>query len=393
MIAATERPVLSDAVLAAAAPTVWKVSFGKRTVGALSFDAVNQRWAFEYAPRWIKTGFSLAPMQLPLSSRIYSCSMATLASNTVGRQPGVCTVLRDIFDLPALLHAEYSPAAWPNAIGLECIGPAAKSVMDEPFAPVLTQAQALLFVASKANEGAAKIPVWVDTQDNFSFSALCPRVGFTPWCLSTSEARGLDDSRAKYCYYLMAQAAGLNCVAARLLESPELPRSALLIARHNFSEQAFQYFMPFKYLLGPAMEQGGQRCVVAEYRQVLNIAAQWQCSSQQLLLLLRRMVFDALTRSGASPLEHLGFLVSEAGKVALAPAFGFSPGRPPPAKTDVLECNDLLEVAAGFKCLQKQARQVIDEVVAVVEQWPTFAKAGGLPHESMQRLQRAHRLY
>ena len=393
MIATTERLVLSDTALAVAAPTVWKVSFGKRTVGALSFDVVNQRWAFEYAPRWIKTGFSLAPMQLPLSPRVYVCSMPALVSNVVGH-PSVCAALRDIFDLPVLLPVEHPSVAWPSAIGLEQIGPTIKNVADAPLGPVFTKAQALMFVASKTQGSAAQMPVWVDARDNFSFSALCPRVGFTPWSLSVSdEAQGIDDSRAKYCYHLMAQAAGLGCVAARLLESPELPSSVLLVARHNFSKQVFQYFMPFKYVLGPAFERLNERPVIAKYRQVLNIAAQWQCSSQQLLLLFRRMVFDVLTRNGANPLEQLGFLVNEAGRVALAPAFGFSPGRPPPAKTDVLECNDLLEVAAGFKCLQKQARQVIDEIAAVVEQWPTFAKAGGLPHECMQRLQRAHRLY
>ncbi|BCD99158.1 HipA domain-containing protein [Marinagarivorans cellulosilyticus] len=395
MIPAAEPPALSDAALAVAAPKVWKVNFGKRTVGALSFEAASQCWAFEYAPRWIKTGFSLAPVQLPLASRVYSCASHEQALNAARAQPIVYAALRDIFDLPALLPTGHSSAAWPNAIGLECIEPAAKKVAAEAFDPVLSQAQALMFAASKAQGGAAQISVWVDEQSNFSFSALCPGAGFTPWCLSVSgDAQGgIDGCRTKYCYYLMAQAAGLTCVPTRLLESSGLPSSALLVARHDFTQQAFQYFMPFKYLLGPTIEQARQKSVITEYRHVLTIAAQWHCSRQQLLLLFRRMVFAALTRNGGSPLENLGFLVNEAGKVTLAPAFGFTPKRPPPAKADVLECKDLLKVAAGFKCLQKQASQVIDEVVAVVEQWPTFAKTGGLPHESMQRLQRAHRLF
>ena len=394
MIAVAEPPALSDAALAVAAPKVWKVSFGKRTVGALSFEAASQCWAFEYAPRWIKTGFSLAPVQLPLASRVYSCASHEHALNAARVQPNVCAALRDIFDLPALLPTGHSSAAWPNAIGLECIEPAAKKVAAEAFDPVLSQAQAQMSAASKAQGGAAQIPVWLDEQSNFSFSGLCPKAGFTPWCLSVSgEEQGIDDSRAKYCYYLMAQAADLACVPARLIESSGLPSSALLVARHDFTQQAFQYFMPFKYLLGPTIEQARQKCVTTEYRHVLTIAVQWHCSSQQLLLLFRRMVFAVLTRNGGSPLEHLGFLVNEAGKVTLAPAFGFTPKRPPPAKADVLECKDLLKMAAGFKCLQKQASQVLDEVAAVVEQWPTFAKTGGLPHECMQRLQRAHRLY
>lgn len=394
MIVAAERLVLSNPATVVAAPLVWKVSIGKRMVGALSFDAVSQCWAFEYAPRWIKTGFSLAPLQLPLLPKVYSCALSSLALTATGDEPSVSSVLCDIFDLPALLPAASSLSIRPRAIGLELIGAAASNTTDESLSHRLSKAQTLMAVNSQAKGKAAQIPVWLNNKDKFSFSALCPGAGFTPWYLSAENEKGSGDGfRARHSYYLMAKAAGLACVPTQLLESPEVLESALLVARHDFSEQGFLYFMRFSYLRAPVSEPDNPNCVITGYRQVLNIAEQWHCSNQQLLLLFRHMVFDAITRNGSNPLEDLGFLVTEGGKCSLAPAFGFTPQWPPPTKADALERNDLLNVAAGFKCLHKQANRVIDDVVAAVEQWPTFAKISGLPHDHMQRLQRSHRLY
>ena len=400
MIVATQRPVVSGPAFVVAAPVVWKVSFGKRTVGALSFDVASQCWAFEYAEGWIKSGFSLAPIQLPLSSRIYSCSVSELALNVVVAEPSVCSVLRDIFDLPAQLPTSYLLSARPSAIRLERIGPADKNSAVKPLnqeltnSQLLTKAQVLTLVSSTIQGAATPAFVWGDSHDKFSVSALCPGADFRPWRLTaTREEGGRDDFRAQHSYYLMAQAAGLACVSVRVLESPDVSESVFLVARHDFSEQRLLYFMPFKYLLARASELVNQSGVITAYRQVLNIAQQWHCSKLQLLLLFRRMVFDVITRNGSKPLETLGFLVSETGNVTLAPAFSFVSVRPPPVKSDALERNDLLSVAAGFKCLHKQADRVIDEVAAVVEQWPTFAEVGGLERGHMQALQRSHRLY
>ncbi len=51
---------------------VFNVSFEQHDVGAVSFDTNTGLGAFEYAPSFIKTGIELAPLKMPLASRIYN---------------------------------------------------------------------------------------------------------------------------------------------------------------------------------------------------------------------------------------------------------------------------------------------------------------------------------
>lgn len=137
------------------------------------------------------------------------------------------------------------------------------------------------------------------------------------------------------------------------------------------------------------------------YEQLFSLMRTLRLSKAQALELYRRMVFNIVARNQDDHTKNFGFILTDQQRWELAPAFdiafSYKPGSPwvnahqltLNGKRDEFTLQDLLSPAASFL---KEARQIIDEVVAIVAQWPRYAQEAGVSSPFARHIQQCHRL-
>lgn len=425
---------------------VARVEMWGQTVGALAYQPESGLCAFEYDAAWIRRGIEISPIRLPLSSRIYM--FPALPRPTYHGLPGAFADtlpddfgnavidawlvrsgrdLRSFTALERLLYTgsrgmgalEYAPAIdrslnRASVLELDSLVAMAQSVldqrsqMDQLLKGEDAQALSAIFqVGTSAGGARAKAVIGINAaRTEIRSGQVELPSGFEHYLLkfdgvvehsqvreTFGDPQGFG--RMEYAYYLMAKAAGIQISPCELLLEGD---------RAHFMTKRFDRVGNTKihYQSLCAMDHADYKSPGGySYEQLFSLMRTLRLSKAQALELYRRMVFNIVARNQDDHTKNFGFILNAQQRWELAPAFdiafSYKPGSPWVSahqltlngKRDEFTLQDLLSPATSFL---KEARQIIDEVVAIVAQWPRYAQEAGVSPPFARHIQQCHRL-
>jgi serine/threonine-protein kinase HipA len=227
--------------------------------------------------------------------------------------------------------------------------------------------------------------------------------GFDSWLLKFDGVEGGDlgspagYGRVEYAYSLMAREAGIAMSECRLLEEGD--RAHFLTRR--FDRPGGGRKLHLQTLCGLAHLDFNSAGAYA-YEQAFQVLRELRLPYPDAEQLFRRMAFNVAARNQDDHTKNISFLMDEAGRWSLAPAydltFAFNPrGRWTDrhqmtihGKREGITREDLLAVAREMNV--KGAAGIIDAVSEAVRQWRECAEKAGVPPDRVGRIGGEHRL-
>ena len=356
--------------------TVAEVILWGRTIGAVSLEEGHVHAAFQYDPKFVRSGIEVSPITMPLSNRIYVFS--DLPERTFLGLPGLLAdSLPDTFGnalidtwlatqgrTPSSFNAverlcytgargmgalEFLPATGPTPrrakkIAVDALVELASEVLShrDDLRASFTVAgredalKDILRVGTSAGGARAKAVIaWNPATNEVRSGQVAAGEEFEYWILKFDGVAGnrdkeLEDPRGygaiEYAYYRMASAAGIDMNECRLLE-----------------EQGRRHFMTkrFDRLVGGRKLHMQSLCALAHYdfniagaysyEQAFMTIRQLGLSMETIEEQFRRMAFNIIARNQDDHVKNIAFLMDTAGRWSLSPAFDVTYSYNPPA--------------------------------------------------------------
>lgn len=404
-------------------------------VGALALDPRLGFYAFEYDPRWLRTGRELAPLQMPGRTSPYV--FPSLPVETFQRLPALLAdALPDRFG-NALIDAylagkgvdkaritaidrlaymgersmgalSFKPTRGPRklkptAVEVSQLVGAARAALQGQFGDdrqteaALTQ---LIHVGTSAGGARAKAVVALHpVTGELRSGQLSADPGFEHWLLKF-DGVGMDHElgtgghygRIEYAYHLMARSAGIDMPDCRLLE--ENGRAHFMIKR--FDRDAASDKLHMQTLCAMDHLDYNQRGT-HDYAQLFQVIDRLRLGPVARAEAFRRMVFNVVAANCDDHTKNHSFLMDRAGQWRLSPAYDVTHAYNPQGawthqhlmsvngRFSGITRQDCLAVADRF--LVPDAKAVLRQVAEAVRQWPLFAQQAGLPVEETRRVE------
>jgi serine/threonine-protein kinase HipA len=422
-----------------------------RVIGAVSWDENGAVAAFEYAPAFQKSGIEVAPLMMPLGSRIYS--FPDLAGATFNGLPGLLAdSLPDKFgnllinewlarsgrDITSFTPVERLCYIGERGMGALEFRPAIRDFEDES-APVdvgrlvelasyaltnkeklttrligdgpadLAAMKDILQVGTSAGGARAKaIIAWNQSTQEVRTGQVKAPSGFSYWLLKFDGVSGNRDKeledpagygKIECAYYLMAKDAGVEMTECRLYR--ENDRRHFMTRRFDRTDEGEKFHVQSLCALRHMdFNQAG----AYSYEQALQVAQNLRLPVAALEQLFRRAVFNIMARNQDDHTKNIAFLMDKSGEWTLAPAFDVTYSYNPSGqwtsrhqmllngKRDGFNRDDFVAAAAAFKLLKHhRLDELLARVDAALEKWPGFAEAAEVPEKQMRSIAAQHR--
>lgn len=429
--------------------TTAKVNLWGRTIGAVSLEDNAAAATFEYDPAFINSGIEVAPLMMPLSSRLYS--FPSLRPETFHGLPGLLAdSLPDRFG-NALIDAwlarsgrtpesfnaverlcytgsrgmgalEYAPAtrlAGPGAFRIEV------DQLVKLASEVLTHRNNLrgwldedgkeealrdiLRVGTSAGGARAKAVIaWNPKTNEVRSGQVKAGSGFEYWLIkfdgvSGNKDKELEDPRGygviEHAYYRMATDAGITMSPCRLFE--EGGRRHFMTRRFDRLDSGDKLHM--QSLCGMAHYDFNQAGAYG-YEQALQVIRRLGLPMAAVEEQFRRMVFNIVARNQDDHVKNIAFLMDRSGNWSLSPAFDMTYSYQPSGKwtsSHQMTMNgkrreftleDFKACAKSASMKRGRAETIINEVRAVVARWQDYAEESRVIPEQRDKIQAALRL-
>jgi serine/threonine-protein kinase HipA len=415
--------------------TVAEVKLWGRTIGAVSLGEDRTAADFEYDPTFIGSGIEIAPLTMPLSSRVYS--FPELPRKTFHGLPGLLAdSLPDRFG-NALIDAwlatqgrapdsfnaierlcyigkrgmgalEYEPPIGPRArkavpVQIDWLVRLASEVLTNHnnfkvsfTAPDREQAlRDILTVGTSAGGARAKAVIaWNQSTNEVRSGQVPAGKGFELWLLkfdgvSGNKDKELEDPKGygiiEYAYYCMARDAGIRMSECRLFE--ENNRNHFMTRRFDRLEDGEKLHMQS---LGALAHYDFNSAGAFAYEQSLLIIKQLGLPMSAVEEQFRRMAFNVIARNQDDHVKNIAFLMDKSGNWSLSPAFdvtyAFSPSGLWTAshqmtingKRDDFTMKDFEACAKTASMKRGRAKTLVREVLEVVSRWRNYADQAGV---------------
>jgi len=411
-------------------------------VGAIAWDDATGIGSFEFDSSFLKLGFDLSPIKMPLTeanNRIFS--FPELRNNTLFKGlPGLLAdVLPDRYGntlINVWLARRGRPLDSMNPVELLCfIGKRGMGALEfEP--PIQKDSNAsskieieelVLFaneilsgrqdfsanlsgneekslldivkIGTSAGGARAKAVIAYnsDTGEVRSGQASAPK-GFMHWLIKfdgVSDKRlGVSQGygRVEMAYHLMAKDAGIEMTECRLLEENNrahfmTQRFDRILSKDKLHIQSFCAMQHFDFNDVNAFS----------YEQLFQTMRMIGLPYPQAEQLFRRMVFNVLSRNCDDHTKNFAFVVDKTSAWKLSPAFDvcytYSPANPWVShqalsingKRQNITRNDFMTLAKQMNI--KKANQIIEHVYEIVQNWEHYAKQVGVSANHIKEIQ------
>lgn len=416
---------------------VAEVRLWEHTVGAVLWR--NGAASFEYDPAFLRTGWSIAPLHLPLRSGTFV--FPELNRQTYQGLPGLLAdALPDRFGNALinqwLTRAGYAPDSLnpierlcyihdrgmgaltfhpvvpkgrlPDSdlpLTLASLVNAARATLqgnlDQTPAQALTD---LLSVGISAGGARAKAVIaWHPETGDIRSGQYDAPDGFEHWLLKfdgVGQDLDLGSSngygRIEYAYHLMARAAGIVMSDSRLLE--ENGRAHFMTRRFDRSGNDRLHMQSLCAMNHLDFNLPGAHGYEQWFQTIEQVVGREDALEQA----FRHMVFNVLARNHDDHTKNFAFLMDRNGDWQMAPSydltFAYRPGGQWTAthqmsiqgKQDHFDLDDLLQAGTGY-LKRDTAEALYAEVAYAVAKWPEFAAMAGVPEADAQRIKAAHR--
>jgi serine/threonine-protein kinase HipA len=420
-----------------------------RTIGAVSMDEERDSAVFQYTDEFAESGIEVAPLTLPLSTRVYE--FPELPRGTFHGLPGfLADSLPDRFG-NALIDAwlatqgrtsesfnaierlcytgtrgmgalEFEPVLGPRprkstTVDLDALVRLASEILTErrDFKRTLSLAGRqkvladILKVGTSAGGARAKAVIaWNRKTNEVRSGQVAAGPGFSYWLLKFDGVAGnkdkeLDDPQGygviEYAYSLMAHAAGITMSECRLLE--EHGRRHFMTRRFDRLADGGKLHMQS---LGALAHLDYNQAGAYSYEQAFLAIRQLELPMAVMEEMFRRMLFNIVGRNQDDHVKNIAFLMNREGEWSLAPAFDVTYSYNPSGSwtaTHQMTLNGkrdgftMADVRAGAKSAglkRGRAEAILEEVRAAVGRWAEFANRAKLTPEVAGKIRKAHRL-
>ena len=427
--------------------TVANVNLWGRTIGAVSWDSERSLGHFEYTQAFTDSGIEVAPLIMPLSDQIYS--FPGLPRETFHGLPGLLAdSLPDRFGnalidtwlakegrSPASFNPverlcytgtrgmgalEFTPAAGPSpkqarTIDVQALVELASEILTQrhrvqgSFASPdrETALQDILRVGTSAGGARAKaIIAWNPDSNTVRSGQVDAGKGFSYWLLKFDGVAGNRDKEMEdpsgyglieYAYYLMAQAAGIQMSECRLLQ--EHGRNHFMTRRFDRTPEGHKLHMQSLCAL---QHYDFNQAGAYSYEQALRSMRALGLPMAQIEEQYRRMAFNIVARNQDDHVKNIAFLMDPSGNWSLSPAFDMTYSYNPAGrwtsthqmslngKRDDFTANDFTACEKAIAMKRGRGLEILEEVQAVVRQWPAFAAEAGAPEGTADQIAAAH---
>ena len=429
--------------------TTAKVNLWGRMIGAVSLEDDAMTATFEYDRAFINSGIEVAPLMMPLSSRLYS--FPALQPETFHGLPGLLAdslpdrfgnVLIDAWlarsgRLPESFNAvgrlcytgsrgmgalEYAPAtrlAAPGAshIEIDRLVALASEVLTHRNnlqgwfhkEGQETALQDILRVGTSAGGARAKAVVaWSPKTNEVRSGKVKAGSGFEYWLMKFDGVSGNKDKELadpkgygaiEYAYYRMAVDAGIAMNTCRLYE--ENGRRHFMTKRFDRLDGGGKLHM--QSLCGIAHYDFNQAGAYG-YEQALQVIRRLELPMAAIEEQFRRMVFNIVARNQDDHVKNIAFLMDRSGNWSLSPAFDMTYSYQPGGKwtsshqmtmngkRSGFALEDFKACANSVSMKRGRAETIIDEVRDVVARWRDYADEARVNPEQRDQIQAALRL-
>ncbi|MFQ5416638.1 MAG: type II toxin-antitoxin system HipA family toxin [Myxococcota bacterium] len=231
--------------------------------------------------------------------------------------------------------------------------------------------------------------------------------GFSHWVLKLDGVRSSDDREAgttlgyglvEYAYHKMADRAGVRMAECQILE--EGGRHHFMTKRFDRSDAGMKLHMQS---LAALAHYDYNASGAYSYEQAIEVMRRLELSRAEIEQQYRRTVFNIVARNQDDHVKNIAFLMDKTGKWSLCPAFDVVYSYNPSGtwtsrhqmsvngKRDGFAADDLLEFARFCNLKAARARQIMDDVMVAVRQWPAIAAETGIPASKARAVERHHR--
>ncbi|MCL4722106.1 MAG: HipA domain-containing protein [Gammaproteobacteria bacterium] len=425
--------------------TLAEVRLWGRTIGAVSLADTAGCASFQYDAAFIRSGIQLAPLTMPLAPGVYTFPELPRATfhglpglladslpdrfgnalidawlATQGRTPDSFNAVERLCYLGTrgMGALEFHPATGPGAraahrIEIDALVELASAVLTRSdgfkatFAdPERTDAlRDLLRVGTSAGGARAKAVIaWHPATGEVRSGQVPADPGFEHWILKFDGVAGNRDKELEdpagygaieYAYALMAGAAGITVPPCRLLE--ENGRRHFMVRRFDRTSSGGKLHMQS---LGALAHFDYNAPGAHAYEQALLVIRQLGLGMDAVEEQYRRMVFNILARNQDDHVKNIAFLMDQAGRWSLSPAYDLTYSYNPAGlwtarhqmtlngKRDDFGPDDFRRCARTVSLQRGRADSIVGEVATAVRQWPEFAARAGIPGAVVQAIAR-----
>lgn len=391
-------------------------------VGTVLWNESRMCANFEYAPDFIRSGWEVAPLMMPLAQKIYSFPDREGYNTFLGLPGLLAEALPDAFGRALLDNwlaaqgrqdanpverlcfqgkrsmgaLEFVPAKerildTAQAIEVDSLVQAAREALSnkEAFVTNLSNSEEALLdiirVGTSAGGQRAKAVIAYNpaTGEVRSGQTTAPE-GFDYWLMKLDGVTNKDLGdpehwgEVEYVHSLIAKAAGIHMTECSLYREN---------GRAHFMTKRFDRVngekIHMQTLCGLAHYDFNMLHAYS-YEQAFAVMRQLHLPYSEAEEFYRRMVFNVVARNQDDHTKNISFLMDKKGVWHLSPAYDMSWAYNPNggwtnmhqmsinSKWDHITREDLLRVA--YEMNIKHASDMIDQVVAAVHQWPQLAK-------------------
>jgi serine/threonine-protein kinase HipA len=267
----------------------------------------------------------------------------------------------------------------------------------------------ILLVGTSAGGARAKAVIaWNRKTNEVRSGQVTAGPGFGYWLLKFDGVRGNKDKELEdpqgygaieYAYYLMAVKAGITMNECELLE--ENGRRHFMALRFDRLANGEKLHMQS---LGALQHFDFNQAGAYAYEQALMTIRQLGLPMAAVEEQFRRMAFNIVARNQDDHVKNIAFLMDKQGEWTLAPAFDMTYSYNPDGswtathqmtmngKRDGFTVADFEACAKSALMKRGRAIAILDDVLAAVKTWPTYAETANVDDIRQEQIGRTHRL-
>jgi serine/threonine-protein kinase HipA len=426
--------------------TIAEVRLWGPRIGAVTWNEEGRLASFEYDQQFRSSGIEVSPLKMPLDAKIYQ--FPGLPEETFNGLPGMLAdSLPDRYG-SALIDEwlarqgrepesfnpverlcyvggrgmgalEYRPSRGPDS-SVEEIDVARLVELADSILAKRTALRAdleqdkgainqILQVGTSAGGMRPKaIVAWNREQGIVRSGQAGLAPGYSHWILKFDGVRSADEREVgtsvgygliEYAYHRMARQAGIEMSECRLLQ--EGGRRHFMTRRFDRTESGKKLHLQS---LAALAHFDYQSAGANSYEQAVDVMRRLELSQEEIEQQYRRTMFNIVARNQDDHVKNIALLMDKGGRWSLSPAFDVIYSYNPSGawtsihqmsvngKRDGFVLDDLLEFARFCNIKAARARQVIDEVLQAVRQWPEFAGDAGVPPAKVAEVGHHHRV-
>jgi serine/threonine-protein kinase HipA len=419
-----------------------------RTIGAAAQADGDAFATFEYDPAFARSGIEVSPIVMPLTRSPYRFPALSLLTfhglpgmladslpdkfgNALiddwlarqGRSPESFSALERLCytGTRGMGALEFHPVAGPRAtasanLRIERLVRLASEILARRDGSASLRMSGenkamsdLLRVGTSAGGARAKAVVaWNPDTGVLRSGQVKAQPGFGYWLIKFDGVSGNRDKETddpagygvvEYAYHLMAVDAGIAMSECRLLE--ENGRRHFMTRRFDRLEGGEKLHMQS---LGAIAHYDFHMAGAHSYEQAFQVIRRLGLGMAAIEQMYRRMAFNIVARNQDDHVKNTSFLMDKTGAWTLAPAFdvtySYNPeGRWTSAhqmtmngKSDGFTLEDFRASAAVAGLKQGRGETILNDTVAVVAKWKSYAEKARLVEQTAERIQNALRL-